>query len=252
MDFEKILEMEANKETMAVYPGKLEIVNRQTQKIVETTPTAIGKFDTRAVMADLKALEIKGTALINQANALKITTAEESTDAVNISGQLQEVSKQVKKKCEDFLEPYKKVTAAINGPKKRIIEAVTKAKNIINQKIFQFKKQEEIDQAKQQNIINEATESLQESLKVQAKELGIKAPTVAPIKAAKPTKVLRGDAGTSLYARKVWTAEISNPKEVPREWCSPDMKKINDSVRMGKRDIPGVKIFEKETVVTRG
>jgi len=242
MDFEKILEMESNKEERATrFPG-----------VPAEVPKGLARFDTRAVMADLKALETKGTALINQANALKITTAEESADAVNISGQLQEVTKQVKKKCEDFLEPYKKVTAAINGPKKRITEAVTNAKNIINQKLFQFKKQEEIEQAKQQKMIDEASKKLQKNLNEQAKELGIKAPQVAPIQAPKPATVLRGDSGASVYSRKVWTAEVVNEKEVPREWCSPDMKKINDSVRMGKRDIPGVKIFEKETVVTRG
>lgn len=239
MDFEKILEMEKQKETQA------------ETGLVKASPTGLAKFDTRAVMADLIALETKGTALINQANALEIKTAAQSADAVNLSGQLQDVTKQVKKKCEDFLEPYKKVTASINGPKKRIIEAVTKAKNIINQKIFQFKKQEDIDQAKQQKIIDEATAKLQESLKVQAKELGIKAPTVAPIKAAKPTRVLRGDAGTSLYARKGWKCEIIDPDKVERKYCLPSQTLLNQAVKMGVREASGCRIFQGETPVTR-
>ena len=119
--------------------------NERFPSLPKEVPKALRAFDTRAVMADLKAMETKCTALINEATALEILTADENAQAVNISGDLQELTKKVKKKCEDFLEPYKKVTSAINGPKKRIIDAATRAKNIINQKIFQFKKQEVIE-----------------------------------------------------------------------------------------------------------
>ena len=239
MDFEKILEMEVKNE------------NEKETRIVKTRPQAIGRFDIRGVIADLNVMEGKCTALVNEANALNITTAEENGQAVNISGDLQELTKNVKKKCEDFLEPYKNVTSAINGPKKRIMDAATRTKSIINQKIFQFGKQAEIDQARQQKIIDEATEKLQESLKVQAKELGIKAPTVAPIKAAKPTKILRGDSGSSVYTRKGWKCEIIDADKVERKYCVPSQTLLNQAVKMGVREIAGCRIFEDETPVTR-
>ena len=153
MDFEQMLVQDAAREA--------------TKEVVRKEPTALRGFDTRAVMADLKAMELKGTGLINQANALVIATASEKLDATNLSGALQELTKQVKTKCEAFLEPLKKITSAINGPKKRIMEAATTAKNIVNQKIIQYKKQEEINQARQQKIIDEQTAQLQEKLKVQ-------------------------------------------------------------------------------------
>ena len=92
---------------------------------------------------------------------------------------------------------------------------------------------------------------MQESLKVQAKELGIEAPTVAPIKAAKPSTVFRGDAGTSLYSRKVWKCEIVNPELVERKYCVPSQTLLNQAVKMGVREIRGCKIYEDETPVTR-
>jgi len=239
MDFEKILQMEALKETVA------------TKEVVRKEPTALRGFDTRAVMADLSAMENKCTELINEANALKITTADENLKAVNISGKLQEITKQVKKKCEDFLTPYKKVTSAINGPKKRITEAADRAKTIINQKIFQFRKQEEIEAAKQQKLIDEASKKLQESLNEQAKELGIKAPTVAPIKAPKPVTILRGDSGASVYTQSRWKVEIVNPELVAREYCVPLISLLNQAVKMGSRTLAGCRVFKDETPVTR-
>ena len=239
MTFEQMLEMEAQKETAA------------TKEVVRKEPTALRGFDTRAVMADLQAMESKCTALVNEANALEIKTNEQNMEAVNISGKLQELTKQVKKKCEDFLAPYKKVTSAINGPKKRVTEAADRAKSIINQKIFQFKKQEEIEAAKQQKLIDEASKKLQESLNKQAKELNIKAPVVAPIMAPKPVTVLRGDSGASVYTRKVWKCEIVDPALVAREYCVPSISLLNQAIKMGVRKTPGCRIFEDETPVTR-
>jgi len=213
--------------------------------------TAIGKFDTRAVIADLKVLEIKCARLITEANALEINTAEEKLEAANLSGGLQELSKQVKTKCENFLEPLKKITSAINGPKKRIMEAATTAKKIVNQKIFQYKKQEEINQARQQKIIDEQTAQLQEKLKVQAKELKMEAPKVAAIKAPKPVTVIRGDTGASVYTRSGWKVAIITPEDVERKYCLPSQKLLNQAVKMGVRKLAGCRVYKDETPVTR-
>ena len=250
MEFEEMLEMEAVKETA------------DTKEVVKVEPAGLRQFDTRAVMADLKVMENKCTSLVNEANAFKIKTGQENSEAVNISGKLQELAKQVKKKCEDFLEPYKKVTSSINGPKKRIMEAATTAKNIVNQKIFQFKKQDEIEQAKQQKLINEASKELQESLNEQAKEIGIEAPRVAPIQAPKPVKTLRGDTGASVYTRSGWKCEIVDSEKVPFSLkdkdgketfrlCLPAKALLNQAVKMGVRSIDGCRIFKDETPVTR-
>lgn len=240
MDFEDLLKVEAAKEAGKRFPA-----------IPSEVPVSARKFDTRAVMADLKAMELNCDRLVSEADALIITTSTEKLDATNISGLLQDLAKKVKKKCEDFLEPYKKVSSAINAPKKRIIEAATKAKNIVNQKIIQQKKQEEINQAKQQKIIDEQTAKLQESLKEQAKELNIEAPKVAPIKAARPTSIVRGDSGASVYTRKGWKCQIITPEDVNREYCLPSQTLLNQAVKMGVRKTPGCRIYKDETPVTR-
>ena len=246
MDFEEMLEQQVEKEGQ----------ENQTEaprfpSVPAEIPTGLKKFDTRAVIADLTAMQTKCTALVNEANALEIFTKEQNMEAVNISGQLQELGKAVAKKCTDFLAPYKKVTSSINGPKKRITDAATQAKSIVNQKIFQFKKQEEIEQARQQKLIDEASKRLQESLNEQAKEIGIEAPKIAPIQAPKPVKVLRGDSGSSVYTRKTWKCEIIDPAEVPRIYCVPSQISLNQAVKMGNRLIRGCRIYEDETPVTR-
>jgi len=43
-----------------------------------------------------------------------------------------------------------------------------------------------------------------------------------------------------------WTCEVIEDKDVPREYCIPDMAKLNGAVRSGIRSIPGCKIYQKE------
>ena len=56
--------------------------------------------------------------------------------------------------------------------------------------------------------------------------------------------ITRTDSGTS-YQRKVWTFEIVDLLDLPRAFLMVDEKGIRDAVRMGTREIPGVRIFEK-------
>lgn len=84
----------------------------------------------------------------------------------------------------------------------------------------------------------------------EAAKNAVEAPTViAPVVQDAP-KVTRTEAG-SASQRKVWTFEIIDPAEVPREFCSPDPAKIRDAVKMGGRMIAGVRIFEDVKTVFR-
>lgn len=55
--------------------------------------------------------------------------------------------------------------------------------------------------------------------------------------------------GTSV--RTTWDFEITAPNSVPRELCSPDEKLIRAAVKLGHREIPGVRVFEKQIVTVR-
>lgn len=50
---------------------------------------------------------------------------------------------------------------------------------------------------------------------------------------------------------KKWGWELENEALVPREYLSLDQKKIDEAVKQGVRNIPGVKISEKEEITMR-
>lgn len=51
--------------------------------------------------------------------------------------------------------------------------------------------------------------------------------------------------------RDNWTYEITNAAELPREYLCPDTAKINAAVKAGKREVPGLRIFNQPIPVGR-
>lgn len=51
--------------------------------------------------------------------------------------------------------------------------------------------------------------------------------------------------GGSFTVKKVWTAEVVDESQIPREFLTVDTKKINAVVKAGVREIAGVRIYEK-------
>ena len=51
--------------------------------------------------------------------------------------------------------------------------------------------------------------------------------------------------------RNVWTFEVQNLSNVPREYLMLDEKKVREAIRSGERNIPGLMIFQKQQTVYR-
>lgn len=73
---------------------------------------------------------------------------------------------------------------------------------------------------------------------------------VAPV--AVPDFSMKTDQGTA-YTRKQWTfdEEVVDLASVPREFLKLDEVKVREAIASGIREIPGLKIYEKETIITR-
>jgi hypothetical protein len=77
------------------------------------------------------------------------------------------------------------------------------------------------------------------------------APTVLVPVFEKADSVTRSESGASAHMRKSWTFEIVDVALVPRECLKVDEQKIRDQIRMGIRELPGIRIFEISQTVIR-
>jgi len=115
-------------------------------------------------------------------------------------------------------------------------------------------KQEAESQAEAEERAKREAEEIEAARKKAEEEAAkheIQAPVVtAPVIPVKG-KVTRTETGAAAHERKAWKAEVINEAEIPREYLTVDMKKINEAVKMGAREIPGVRIFEETSTVFR-
>ena len=67
-----------------------------------------------------------------------------------------------------------------------------------------------------------------------------------------PTQI-RGDYGSTAYVRRVWTFEVVDLDAVPREYMSLDVDVVREAINKDRvRDIPGLRIYQSETLQVRG
>jgi hypothetical protein len=69
---------------------------------------------------------------------------------------------------------------------------------------------------------------------------------------AEPVQI-RGDYGSTAYVRKSWTFAVVDLDAVPREYMSLDVEVVREAINKdGVREIPGLRIYQNETLHVRG
>lgn len=67
----------------------------------------------------------------------------------------------------------------------------------------------------------------------------------------RPNLAVKTESGSQSFATKRWDFEVMDPAQLPRQYLKVDEQAIRQAVRDGKREIPGVRIFEAMGVSVR-
>jgi len=157
------------------------------------------------------------TPLINQATCHVIVDEKSASQALSMSLQARKIRKQLDETRLEIVRPHVDFQKSIN---KIVKEYEAKLEEI-----------EENLKSKLDAYLKESTSTNNASFMVLAKEM--------TVEDGKLKKV------------KKWTWELENENLVPREYLCIDEKKITEAVKHGVRNIPGIKIFEKEEITMR-
>lgn len=114
----------------------------------------------------------------------------------------------------------------------------------LKKKISAYQAKIELERRKQEDLAKKAAEDLQKKINAEAEKAGVEAPTVPAPVIPKQETVVRTETGTSSYQVKSWKCRIVDASLVPRQYCEPSTKLLNDAVKLGVREIPGCVIEE--------
>ena len=252
---------------------------KEKTKVVMLTPTAPR---IEPIQKELDQYKPKLKELESQAKDLKVIDNETFQLSVDGAGTAKGLIKAIDGRRAEVTVSFREFINKVNNAAKFFTDPFKRIAEEFSRKGGDYQYQLQLAEKKRQKAIDEANAKLQEKLDKQAKEDGVEAVTVIPVKAPKPETTIHTAGGHSQHLRKQWVGEIEDPiilqkmlraflidveegkvttktKMISKlteilfvaEHYIREQKLINDAVRMGIREIPGVKIFEKVSAVHR-
>jgi hypothetical protein len=114
----------------------------------------------------------------------------------------------------------------------------------VNRKAREEAERKAVEEAKAKKASEEEIEAAKKAAAEEAAKHEVQAPQVPDIIIPRQETVTRTESGTSSHQVKTWKCFVERPELVPREYCAPDGRLLNNAVKMGVRDIPGCRIEE--------
>lgn len=223
------------------------------QRAAEATPeamatqyaTALTKQGPQAVM---NTPELSGAAtLVAQASLLKVESNEQAIEAGRMLVQLKGWRSQVENRRQFFTRPLKEHAKRIEALFKPMLEKLDEADTVIRAKVISYRAKAEVSaREEQQKLLAEAQAAQAEGNNEAALTLATEAASLDS-----PQKTMLLDEG-SMQVKKVWDFEVEDYAAIPREFFSFDEKKVRLALRAGQREIPGIRIFQKEQLAVSG
>ena len=223
----------------------------------------------KVIEKDVKKIETSNNSLFLKIKNLEIVDERTFGIAANFLKTLKETAKEIEEREKEFTKPLNDTLKKIRDVFRPQKDAIEEMKGILEkEKILPYQRElervrREEAEKKRQAEIDRLKKEREEELKKALEEKTmtkkeIKAEEKAVIEEVKiiEKKEIKIETGIktssgSMNIRKTWTFEIIDFEKVPRTYCEPSKSIIDDAIKSGVRDIIGIRIFEKETIVSR-
>lgn len=171
--------------------------------------------------------------LLNLMRGYQVDTRSSAEEATGFIGQCRSILKKIDATRKEILEPVKKFTNKVNDSFRIVTDEIDHQQKAIETKINDWKA---IEEMRNQAKVLEA-EALSEALEID----------VIPV-VQNETEKLRSAHATT-YERTDWDYHVENLSMVPRDFLTLDESKVKSMLKLGVREIPGLKIFSKQKTI---
>ena len=184
--------------------------------------------------------------------ALEIKDADDVTEATNLLSYISSTKKNIEETRKSMVKPINDGLKAINDWFKRFSAPLETADGLLRKKVLVYRQQQEQIRRAEEERLRKLAEAEQKKLEKQAKKDGVMAPPPPPPVMIIPeqARTVHSDMG-AVSAKLVWDFEIEDENKVPRNFMIVNEKAIRAAVKAGVRNIPGVKVFQKEELAVR-
>lgn len=165
--------------------------------------------------------------------ALKATDDDSARVVVAAGKTVKECQKEIESTRKQIVDPFNKFVKAVNAKAKEVTEQLDKAESHIKTEMLAWENfrraEEEKKRAAQEAEKDAARLFLGDSVDLQI-----------------PDVISTGEKINGI--RKIWDFEIQDFDKIPMNYLQLNEKAIREAIKNGARDIPGIKILQRETV----
>ena len=176
-------------------------------------------------------LEKQVSPFVKQANSYQIDSVEAIEDASGFLRKLKDTENSIEKKRLELTQPHNKSLSVINVMFKQLSFPLVEARKILTGKVLNWKIAEQNRLAKEEA----RRRAIQDAHEKAGHEVS------APVVLERPDNKI-GNTQTTKY----WAYEIVDFSKVPDQYKFINQPAINQAIRNGVREIPGLKIVQKE------
>ena len=229
----------------AVNPEESETTTTGASKSMRALPPQPKPFDLEAAKKDFEPYRKQIEEMKRQAAEFEITDDQSNEQAITMMGQARNLFKSINSLKDGRLKPHNKFRTNLIAFAKAFSVPVEQAVGILKQKSEGYAYKKLLKQRKKDKEEREKAIKRQQDLDAEADEAGVEKVQIAQVPVDLEEKVqTRTESGSSLSITLEWVGVILDPDKVERSLCSPDQKKIDEKVKGGLRESPGIDIKE--------
>lgn len=172
--------------------------------------------------------------MTTKANKLTlIKTDKDVTKATEFLIQVKTKIKSLEYERLEYTKPINETLKKLNARFKELSTPLKNAEKIVKNAILKYREKKE-----------EQLLKIESEFKKKNKNQNIDITSTLP-------DIVESKSGETRISKK-WTFEITDERNIPRDYVSADADKINDAINKGTRKIKGIRIFQKERVSVYG
>jgi hypothetical protein len=205
----------------------------------------VNPFDVETAKREFEPYRHRIEEMKRDASAFEVVDAGTNDLAVTMMGQARRLSKAISDLKDQKLKPHNEFRTNLISFAKVFSTPLEDVVKTLKGKTEHFAYQEILKQRAREKAEREAAEARQKALDAEAAAAGVETVILPQIPVDQERQVkTRTETGSSLSITLAWQGTVIDDALVPKEYCSPDQKKIDQAIQSGVREIPGVEIKE--------
>jgi hypothetical protein len=214
-------------------------------------PAARDPFDVAPVRDALKAYEAEVASMKQTAENHQVVDDESNRSAVEMAAQAKRLAKLIEDMRKEKVGPYQQYTKAVTNLAKVYTDVLENIERIIlKPKINAYLSKLKLERLEAERRAQEEARRLQERLDAESAEKNLPRVEVQMPVLPQKQEPVRTEEG-SASQRADWKWKLVDIAQVPREYLVIDSVALNKAVRAGARVIPGIEIYQEESVQIR-